>query len=181
MYFIDWGDGTTNETGYCPSGETEEINHTYSGPGVYYILVKVKDIHGAESKWSDPYEMIIENNPPQTPDIDGPSSGVVGISYNFTFKSVDLDGDDVYFFILWGDGYGENWEGPFSSGEDFEIAHTFSNKKIYTIEAKARDTYGDESLIATLEINIPRTRATSYLWFLDCFPLLERLLSFVLL
>ncbi len=183
MYFIDWGDGTTNETGYCPSGETVEINHTYSGPGVYYILVQAKDIHGAESKWSDPYEIIIENNPPQTPDIDGPSSGMVRISYNFTFNSVDLDGDDVYFFISWGDGYVENWVGPYASGEDFEIAHTYSNKKTYSIEAKARDTFGDESLIATHEINIPRTRVTFNLlfhWFLERFPILERLLSLLL-
>jgi len=183
MYFIDWGDGNSEETGYYPPGETVEINHTYTWPGVYYILVKVIDIHYAESDWSDPYEIIIENNPPQVPDIDGPSSGVAGASYNFTFISVDLDGDDVYFYILWGDGYVEDWEGPFASGEDFEIAHTYSNKKTYLIEAKARDIYGDESLVATHEINIPRTRASSYIWFewlLEHFPMLERLLLLVI-
>jgi len=180
MYFIDWGDGTINETGYYPSGETVEINHTYSGPGVYYILVQAKDIHGAESKWSDPYEIIIENNPPQTPDIVGPSSGVAGISYNFTFNSVDPDGDNVYYYILWGDGYVENWIGPFSSGVDFDITHTYVNKRTYLIEAKARDIYGDEGLIATHEINIPRTRVSNnplFLRLLECFPILERLLN----
>ena len=182
MYFIDWGDGTTIETDYYPSGETIEINHTYLGPGVYFILVKARDIHGAEGDWSDPFEIIIENNPPQTPEIDGPSSGVPEVSYNFTFNSVDIDGDDVYFYILWGDGYIEDWEGPFVSGEDFEIAHTYSNKKTYTIEAKARDNYGDESLIATHDINIPRTRANLnilFYWFLERFPLMEKLLDFL--
>jgi len=184
MYFIYWGDGTTNETSYHQSGETVEINHTYTWPGVYYILVQAKDIHGAESDWSDPYEIIIENNPPQIPDIDGPSSGVAGVSYNFTFNSVDLDDDYIYYYILWGDGYVENWLGPFVSGEDFEIAHSYSNKKTYTIKAKARDTYGDESLIAIHEINIPRTSASSYYLLyllLTRFPMLERLLTLLLL
>ncbi len=100
------------------------------------------------------------NTPPEVPEIEGPSSGVAGISYNFTFNSVDPDGDDVYYYIIWGDGYIEKWIGPYVSGEDFEIAHTYSKKKTYTIEAKARDTFGDESFIANHEITIPRFRTS---------------------
>jgi hypothetical protein len=177
-YFIDCIDGTTNETDYYPSGEIVEINHSYSGPGVYYIIVKAIDIYGEESDWSDPYEVIIENNPPQAPTIDGPISGKVEISYNFTFNSVDLDGEDVYYQIKWGDGYVEDWIGPFASGEDFEIAHTYSNKNTYTLEAKARDIYGDESDIATYEITIPRSRFIYNSFFnliFERFPNLERL------
>ena len=68
------------------------------------------------------------NLPPEVPDIDGPTRGVVDVSYNFTFNSVDPDGDDVYYYIIWDDGYIEDWEGPYSSGEDFVISHTYSNK-----------------------------------------------------
>ena len=106
------------------------------------------------------------NTPPQIPEIDGPTSGVAGTSYNFTFNSVDPDGDDVYYYIIWGDGYIEDWEGPYASGDDFIISHTYSNKKTYTIEAKARDTFGDESTIATHEITIPRVRFNTDFHFL---------------
>jgi hypothetical protein len=184
MYFIDWGDGTTNETDYYPSQETVDINHTYSGPEIYYILVQAIDIHGAESEWSDPYEIIIENNPPQIPEIDGPKSGLIGVSYNFTFNSIDHDEDDVYFYIKWGDGYTENWIGPFSSGEDFELAHTYSNKKTYILQVKAKDIHDAESNWSEFEINIPRNRATFnplLYWFLERFPLLERLLNIIFL
>jgi len=107
------------------------------------------------------------NTPPEIPDIDGPTSGSAGTSYNFTFNSVDLDGDDVYYYIKWGDGYTENWDGPHPSGEDLEIAHTYAKRRSYTIEAKAKDTFGDESFWGTLEISIPKNKP-----FIHNFPLL---------
>ena len=124
-----------------------------------------------------------QNTPPEVPEIEGPTSGVAGTTYNFTFNSVDPDGDDVYYYILWGDGYIENWEGPFISGEDFEIAHTYSKRKTYTIEAKARDTFGDESFIATHEITIPRFRYSTefqqiILHICERFPILRLVFSF---
>ena len=64
----------------------------------------------------------------------------------------------------------------------FVIAHIYVKRGKYTIEAKAIDIYSAESDWAVLEITVPRTRATSYLWyhwFLECFPLLERLLSLI--
>jgi hypothetical protein len=122
------------------------------------------------------------NTPPEVPDINGPNNGLPGISYNFTFNSVDLDGDDVYYYILWGDGHVENWKGPYPSGEDFEIAHTYTKKKTYTIEAKAKDTFGDESLWGTFEITIPRSKATTSSLFhllLERFPILWRILDLI--
>jgi len=123
------------------------------------------------------------NTPPGVPEIDGPTSGVAGTSYNFTFNSVDPDGDDVYFYIIWGDGYIEDWVGPYSSGEDFEIAHTYSQRKTYTIEAKARDIFGDESFISTHEITIPRFRYSTefqqiILHIFEGFPILIKIFGF---
>ena len=123
------------------------------------------------------------NNPPEIPEINGPTSGSAGTSYDFTFNSIDLDGDDVYYYITWGDGYIEDWEGPYPSGEDFEIAHTYSTKRTYTIEAKVKDIYGDESDWGSFQIIIPRIKAKSYplfirflLRFPNAFPILRNLL-----
>jgi len=98
------------------------------------------------------------NTPPETPEIDGPTSGSAGTAYTYTFNSVDPDVDDVYYYILWGDGHVENWNGPHSSGEDFDINHTFTIKGTFTIEAKAKDTNGYESGWGTLNVTIPRNR-----------------------
>lgn len=112
----------------------------------------------------------IPNSPPEAPIINGPTSGIPEISYNFTFKSTDTDEDEVYYYIKWGDGYVENWDGPHPSGEEFEIAHTYSRKGTFTIEAKAKDVYENESDWAYLEINIPRAKASFMNRLLEKFP-----------
>jgi pyrrolidone-carboxylate peptidase len=103
-----------------------------------------------------------ENYPPEAPTIDGPTSGLIDIPYNFTFNSIDPEDEEVYYYIMWGDGYVENWEGPYLSGEDFEIEHTYTKTGQFTIEAKSKDTNGYESLWGNLEINIPRNKHKSY-------------------
>ena len=45
-----------------------------------------------------------KNNPPEKPKIDGKTSGKVGNSYSYVFTSIDPDGDQVSYFIDWGDG-----------------------------------------------------------------------------
>jgi len=51
---------------------------------------------------------------------------------------------------------------------------------MYNIKAKAKDNSDEEGPWGYLEVNIPRTRASSYLWYewlLERFPMLERLLN----
>ncbi|UCF50055.1 MAG: nitroreductase family protein [Thermoplasmatales archaeon] len=123
------------------------------------------------------------NNPPEIPDIDGPTNGVAGTEYTYIFNSVDPDGDDVYYYIKWGDGHIEYWDGPHQSGLDIEITHTYVKQGTYLIEAKAKDTSDTESDWNEFEVTIPRTRTSSYLLFellLERFPILERLLSLLL-
>jgi hypothetical protein len=134
---------------------------------IRYMSIKIK------------FEEVI-NDPPLTPTISGPSTGQSGTPITFTFNSVDPDGNDVYYYILWDDGNVEIWDGPHSSGTDLEISHTYSNQKTYTIEAKAKDTYGEESDWGELTIKIPRNKPlqkTIFLQFLENFPLIQNILQ----
>jgi len=181
MYIIDWGDGTISETAFYPSGEMVEINHEWSEPGIYYIKAKARDIHGAVSNWSDLYELVIENHPPNTPIIDGPPSGNTGILYEYCFTSIDPDGHNIAEYIVnWGDITGEETiTGPFASGEEAKASHIWNEIGTYIIKAKAKDVFGDESDWSEFEVIIPRNRVTNkswYLWFLERFPILDRLL-----
>ena len=47
-YIIDWGDNTSNTTGYYPSGTDVKINHTWSNDGTYNITAKAQDMYGYE-------------------------------------------------------------------------------------------------------------------------------------
>ncbi|UCF49451.1 MAG: PQQ-binding-like beta-propeller repeat protein [Thermoplasmatales archaeon] len=186
-YFIDWDDGTTTETDYYPSGQNVEIYHDWPGPGVYYIRAMAEDIYGALSDWSDPYEIVIENNPPSVPTIDGPNRGNPGTEYSFTFSSDDTEGDEIYYYIEWGDGTTEDWIGPYASGEEVTVDHTWDEEGSYQIKAKAKDNYDDESGWSEFDVEIPRNRAVKSLFieifekiierFPNAFPILQYILG----
>ncbi len=91
--------------------------------------------------------------------INGPTYGTAGTSYTYTFNSVDPDSDDVYYYIDWGDGNVEIWDGPHTSGIDINIAHTYKKRGIFTIEVKAKDTFGAESDWSKMVVNMPKNKA----------------------
>jgi len=99
------------------------------------------------------------NQAPNAPTINGPVSGKPGKSYNYKFKSTDPDGDQVYYYVKWGDGSNTGWFGPYASGVEQTKSHTWSSKGTYLIEAKAKDTYGAESGWQTLSVKIPKNKA----------------------
>jgi len=112
-----------------------------------------------------------ENLPPETPDIDGPTEGNIGEPYDYTFVTIDLDGDNVWYYVEWGDDNSSGWLGPYPSGQEVVIGHTWERRGTYEIKAKARDIFEDESDWAYLEVTMP-VNQHSY-----SFPLLQRLLE----
>ncbi|MDG6228370.1 MAG: C1 family peptidase [Candidatus Thermoplasmatota archaeon] len=57
-YLFDWGDGTDSGwIGPVGSAETITVNHSWDTKGTYTVRVKVKDIYGLESEWSDPLKI----------------------------------------------------------------------------------------------------------------------------
>jgi len=141
-------------------------------------------ISGAESDWSDSFIItIVENDPPGAPVITGTTNGAAGTSYDYGFTATDPDGDDVKYFIDWGDNNTE-WTGFSASGTPVTVSHTWAKKDTYTISAKAQDKYGIESDWATLEVEMPvNQQVTNPLLqmilerFPNAFPILRNLLK----
>ena len=158
LYFMEWGDGTTSQwDGPHPSGSLITLNHTWSYPGTYNIKGKAKDIYGDESGWSDIITVtILDNDPPTIPIINGPNNGRPGATYTFSFISSDPDGEDISYYIRWGDETVTDWTAFHVSGESYSESHKWDEKGKYTIEAKAKDIHGAESNWGTLTINMPR-------------------------
>jgi hypothetical protein len=76
MYFIDWGDNTTSGwIGPGHSGVALKQNHIWSERGIFIIKAKAKDIHGAQTSWSNPFEMTIAS-----PELGIEIKGGIGIS-----------------------------------------------------------------------------------------------------
>ncbi|MCK4901938.1 MAG: hypothetical protein KAS76_01160 [Thermoplasmatales archaeon] len=119
------------------------------------------------------------NDPPSMPVINGPENGVIDTFYDYSFTSVDPDGNDISYYVKWGDGTFEDWFGPFSSGESQIRSHKWMFPWRYSIEARARDTFGAMSDWAKLTVTIPRAKAinTPFLNFLENHPILYQLLQ----
>jgi hypothetical protein len=104
-------------------------------------------------------ESFPNNSPPTPPEINGSSIGKVGISYDWTFISTDLEGDDITYYVDWGDecGGGE-YHGPYPSGQEITLSHTYQTKSTYFINALAIDINGGTSPTSYFEVTMPRNR-----------------------
>ncbi len=121
------------------------------------------------------------SNPPDAPTINGQTSGKPGKEYEYTFNATDPDGDDVRYIIDWGDNT-SNMTDYNPSGTDVKVKHTWSKKGNYTIKAKAIDIYGTVSDWATFTVIMPRNKVLAnscQLWFLERFPILQKILGFI--
>jgi hypothetical protein len=168
-YYVDWGDGTnTGWFGSYPANTTVTKTHSWNSKGDYNITAKAKDALGRESGWSEPYHVRIGNQPPEAPIITGPTHGKIGILYNYTITAIDPEGDNVSYFIDWGDDTNTSWNDWNYSGLALTFSHIWA-KRTYVIKAKVKDVYGLESDWATLEVIIPRAYTPLISQFLERF------------
>jgi hypothetical protein len=122
-----------NDYYHTPQDTIENMNITYATKCSKLVLATLVELAQ------------IANYPPEAPSIDGPTSGAVGIEYEYSFYTTDPNEDDVYYYIEWGDGQVEEWIGSYNSGEIATVNHTWTSPDDYEIRAKAKDTNDAES------------------------------------
>ena len=170
FYNFSWGEG--NYSGWMgPYYSTEIVtaSHAWAVSGKYQVKVIAKDEEGLLSTWST--SLSVDIGLPNPPTITGPNIGMHGVEYNYTFVTTDPDGDDVYYWIAWGDFTYEKWIGPYSSGEEVTVGHTWSKKGTYNIYSRNKDIYGAEGGTSKLKVWMPVNQNVY------SFPLLQRLLE----
>ncbi|KYK22856.1 hypothetical protein AYK24_01740 [Thermoplasmatales archaeon SG8-52-4] len=172
--------GTTNPP---PLVSEKQTSNTYI-PGtleyetVYYWKIISSDEYGLLAEGPIWMFTSILNYPPNPPIINGPINGNAGTEYEYTFVSIDIDDDDVYYYIIWDDGYLEIWDGPYPSGTNINITHTYTEEGTYTIKAKAKDILDKESDWSEFEVTMPREKVVSkdlFYQFLERFPILQKI------
>jgi len=85
------------------------------------------------------------NHPPDAPKISFHKCETTG-AYDIIIRSTDPDGDDVFYYIDWGDGTFMYWIGPYESGINVTIKHIWPPvTKLYEGQAMAKDIYGENS------------------------------------
>jgi len=96
------------------------------------------------------------NEPPDTPEITGETSGKTGNSYTYTASTIDPDGDQIWYWFDWGDNTNTGWTGPYTSGVAASESHIWNAQGTFHIKVKAKDSYDLESLWATLDVTMPK-------------------------
>ena len=142
----DFGDGTTENI--------QNPTHMYSEIGTYTIDLTVTD--SFDQKSSTTIQIVVTNNEkPTNLKISGPSKGNAGEIYSYKFSASDLENDQLYYRINWGDNTKTEWLGPYVSGAEITEKHSWSDKDSYTIEFEAKDEYGATNS-KTLTVSMPK-------------------------
>lgn len=159
-YEWDFGDGKT--------GYGKITSNKYCDIGTYDVTLTVTDDTGLKDSITKNIEVILPNIPPSIPQINGPKSGRPGIEYEYNFLVTDPDGDDFYLWVDWGDGNNTNWIGPYSSGVQVKLSHSWNETGKYVIKAKLQDIC-HEGAWGFFKVTMPRNRAIQNLfqWFLQ--------------
>jgi hypothetical protein len=163
-----------NPNWHYDSDVIKNINATYA----------VKNIRLMVATFAELLECF--RDPPATPVLTGASSGVINQAYNLSVVTTEPNGQNVYYFINWGDGQVDEWVGPFNSEAIVGITHQWTEKGYYTIKAKAKNIYNVESDWATLTVTMPYSHDNSILQFLEslfqrfpnAFPILRQLMGY---
>jgi len=86
---------------------------------------------------------ISKPNTPSQPE--GPSTGRIGKTYEYSGVTTDKNSDDLFYIFDWGDGNYSEWLGPYTSGEVCTTSHSWFTQANYNIRVKAKNTQGFES------------------------------------
>jgi len=117
-------------------------------------------------------------NPPQ-----GPTQGTINEPYDYKAVTTDPDNDELYYLFDWGDDSAVEWSGPYDSGEECMVSHTWEKQGIYSVKVKAKDEHGVQSEWSDpLSVSIPRSKSivkTMFHGFIEQYPFLEVLLKII--
>ena len=110
------------------------MNKTVLVIGIIFLLIGVSVV---SSRNIINYNM--ENHPPNIPKVAGEIRPKVGVEYEYAIWTTDPDGDDVSYYIDWGDGNITGWTVPLGSGIPFKVLHAWYESGTYLFRCKAKD------------------------------------------
>ena len=175
---------TSSVTPSCPPGSTFGCTHTNTGDPTGLACTGsercklnsntscniVSEIYqcngGSEPAQISESTSVDYNGLPNAPSISGPTTGVAGTTYTFTFDATDPDGDTIRYRADWDDNGTVDQNVPssgyVSSGTSRTATRSWSTAGTYTFKVRTQDSPGAQSgwTSHTITIN-PSTPAVS--------------------
>ena len=148
-------------------------------------LITIILLSGVDTGAILPRNTFVENHRPEAPTITGPTRVKVGIRHTWSFNSTDPDGDNLTYYVDWGDVCGgAEWHGLYPSGVTIDINHTYLVENILIINSMAVDENGAESNMTYFEVTITKSVSLECIFirllqrFPNAFPLLRQLMRY---
>ncbi|MBN1860256.1 MAG: PKD domain-containing protein [Candidatus Thermoplasmatota archaeon] len=79
------------------------------------------------------------SNPPAQPTLNGPTQGVYNQNMTYTAVTTEPDGEPIYYQFDWGFGEMSGWYGPYTSGEEISVTHSWAGIGSYIVKVVAKD------------------------------------------
>ena len=153
-YSWDFGNGIT--------GNGLTTTNIYDETGVFNLTLNITDIKNNEASATSKVWVQESNTKPDTPTIEGQSSGEFWKEYEYKIYSTDPDGNELLYYIDWGDGKKEEWIGPFASGEEITVKHIWVSIGNFNVKVQVKDPFNQESDWGTLNVKMPRNRVLPF-------------------
>jgi len=160
--------GSTNGGGALGTLDLNDGHYTYIGDFPIGEMSCPSEVACLGSPYGVP------NTKPSKPEIDGPPTGPDGEELCWTFHSDDINGDQLKYFIDWGDESPEEETDCYQPCTPVEACHLYEKQGKYKIKAYAQECPdGLISDTATFDVTIPRVRSVNHplvLRFFERFP-----------
>lgn len=155
---VYWGNyGLTEAVWSLPDG-TPDTKNTVENvfiqnpePGAWTIEISapelIQDSHVETPELDADYALVVSPvvSGPFPPEFDGPTMGSIDKETEFTITTTDPSNATIEYFIDWGDGSNSSWFGPYDSGEEVSVTHTWDAEGTFCIAARAKNNVGMES------------------------------------
>jgi len=149
--------------------------------GIVVLFIGTSVVSAFNVNLTDKSNTTMDNHPPDAPTIAGPTKLIVGKEYKFKFCSEDPDGDDVSYYVEWGDDTSTGWTNYFESGIPIILIHAWKKIDYYSFRVKAKDTYNATSDWSTIYVHVPRNKQIfnlPFIHFLEQFQNVFQILRF---
>lgn len=150
----DFGDETT--------GTGMTIEHSFSDPGTYLVILTVTDDDGATGSNTTSCLIRYQNRPPTTPVLSGPRSGSRNTMYSYKGFSTDPDNESIRYTFDWGE-FESQTSGYVPSATNYTMNHSWSAAGRYIVTLTVSDHQEEISTNMTVYIDAVQTRGAGYL------------------
>jgi uncharacterized repeat protein (TIGR01451 family)/fimbrial isopeptide formation D2 family protein len=139
-YTYEWD---LDNDGEYDDGTGITVSKSWETTGTFTIRLMVTDDYNRNDTDTAYVTISEENTKPNKPDRpSGETEGRFGDDYTYSTRTVDPEGDQVYYLWDWGDGTNSGWTGPYNSGSTVVANHTWDERGNYEIKVRAKDTGG---------------------------------------